>query len=157
MLPLVSPVKLIVSIPPAPVAFIQAPPDGIDVVPHVEMAPKTGLKLLTKPSTVTTCVVAVAWNEYHTAFSEPLVQSPVSLLSVAPTVEPVTEVVHVPDVLTPILVAVLQMSFTGGGGGVPQIIAFQPEPVRLISLVKTNVSVWVGWVDVNGPGIAVPL
>ena len=50
----------------------------------------------------------------HTAFSVPFVQSPISLLSVAPTVEPVSEVVQFKSGFTASDVAFAQSSLDKG-------------------------------------------
>ena len=97
------------STPPSPDASTQLPPLGAVIVPHAEITFKTGSNPVI-PSTVTTCEVAVAVNRYHTEFSVPIVQSPVSLLSVAPVVEPV---VGVQVVFGDNEIAPLQMSYAG--------------------------------------------
>ena len=79
-------------------------------MPQAEITPSTG-SVPIAPSTVITCVLATATKLYHTAFSVPSVQSPVSLLSVAPTVEPVVVEQVVFDVIE---IAPEQMSFAGG-------------------------------------------
>jgi hypothetical protein len=94
---MVNPVKLKVSIPPSPVLSVQVPPVGLVAEPHAEFAPTTASKPVA-PSMVTVCAVAEATNLYHTASSVPFVQSPVSLLSVAPTVDPVVVLQLVLDV-----------------------------------------------------------
>ena len=104
--------------PPSPVASTQDPPVGTVVVPHAEIALTTGSKPAI-PSTVTTCVAAVATNLNQTEFSVPVTQSPVSLLSVAAVVEPV---VGVQDVLGVNIVAPLQISFAGGADGVEKLV-----------------------------------
>ena len=81
-------------------------------MPQAEITPSTG-SVPFAPSTVITCVLATATKLYHTASCvPPIVQSPVSLLSVAPSVEPVV-VEHV--VFDVIEIAPEQVSFAGGG------------------------------------------
>ena len=89
---------------------VHAPPVGVVTEPQVIIAPTTASNPKI-PSTVIICEVLVAVNLYQIAFSVPLVQSPVSLLSVAPIVEPVVLVVQIKLGFTIKGIALLQMSF----------------------------------------------
>lgn len=112
-------------------ASTHAPPVGDVAEPQALITLITASKFAI-PSTVTTWLVATAWNSYQTAFSVPVVQSPVSLLSVAPVVEPVVVVQVVLEVSKS---APEQTSFAGGGIMVLMLIRYQHFFVkRLVSL-----------------------